>query len=106
MTYNDEFYMYSIASYDDDTPDVVSTLRRDFKYSINDKCIPLFLGLTTTDLTGIFFKRSASWAQGKPLVSVEERGENCLQYILGQNVFKVVRYKDSWMPNWQSHLKV
>lgn len=42
MTLNDEFVNVSLVCYDDNTPDVVSTLRRDLNYALNDNISFIF----------------------------------------------------------------
>ena len=36
FTFDDEFFYASFVCYDDETPDIVNSLRRDFNYDLND----------------------------------------------------------------------
>lgn len=97
MTYNDEFLYVSFVCYDDDTPDVVSTLRRDFKYSINDN-VSFIFGPYNDRLNGYFFNVTAIGAQREGTVSSGGNGENAFNIYWDNKWYsKVVRYKDKWI---------
>ncbi|MCM4151212.1 hydrolase [Arenibacter sp. N53] len=97
MTFNDEFLYVSFVCYDDDTPDVVSTLRRDFKYAINDN-VSFIFGPYNDRLNGYFFNVTAIGAQREGTVSSGGNGENAFNIYWDNKWYsKVVRYKDKWI---------
>jgi|TARA_R110002153_G_scaffold1177_3_gene5787 hypothetical protein len=97
MTYNDEFLYVSFVCYDDDTPDVVSTLRRDFSYAINDN-VSFIFGPYNDRLNGYFFNVTAIGAQREGTVSSGGNGENAFNIYWDNKWYsKVVRYEDKWI---------
>ncbi|MBC8770023.1 carbohydrate binding family 9 domain-containing protein [Arenibacter sp. BSSL-BM3] len=97
LTYNDEFLYVSFVCYDDDTPDVVSTLRRDFNYAINDN-VSFIFGPYNDRLNGYFFNVTAIGAQREGTVSSGGNGENAFNIYWDNKWYsKVVRYKDKWI---------
>lgn len=97
MTFNDEFLYVSFVCYDDDTPDIVSSLRRDFNYALNDNVAFIF-GPYNDHLNGYFFSVTAIGAQGEGTVSSGGNGENAFNRHWDNKWYsKVVRYKDKWI---------
>ena len=97
MTFSDEFIYVSFVCYDDDTPDVVSTLRRDFNYPLNDN-VSFIFGPYNDRLNGYFFNVSAAGAKRDGTVSSGGNGENAFNtYWDNKWHSKVVRYKDKWI---------
>ena len=83
MTFNDEFLYVSFVCFDDDTPDVVSTLRRDFNYALNDN-VSFIFGPYNDRLNGYFFNVTAVGAKRDGIVSSGGQWGKCFQHILGQ----------------------
>jgi hypothetical protein len=54
FTFDDEFFYASFVCYDDETPDIVNSLRRDFNYELNDN-VGFALGPYNDKLNGFFF---------------------------------------------------
>ena len=54
FTFDDEFFYASFVCYDDATPDIVNSLRRDFNYELNDN-VGFALGPYNDMLNGFFF---------------------------------------------------
>ena len=104
MTYNDEFLYVSFVCYDDDTPDVVSTLRRDFSYAINDN-VSFIFGPYNDRLNGYFFNVTAIGAQREGTVSSGGNGENAFNIYWDNKWYsKVVRYEDKPVPTFHVSL--
>ena len=97
MTFNDEFLYVAFICYDDSTPDVVSTLRRDFNYALNDN-VSFIFGPYNDRLNGYFFNVSAVGAKRDGTVSSGGNGENAFNTYWDNKWFtKVVRYEDRWV---------
>jgi uncharacterized protein DUF5916 len=97
MTFNDEFLYVSFVCFDDDTPDVVSTLRRDFNYALNDN-VSFIFGPYNDRLNGYFFNVTAVGAKRDGTVSSGGVGENAFNIHWDNKWYtKVVRYKDKWV---------
>ncbi|NND31195.1 MAG: carbohydrate binding family 9 domain-containing protein, partial [Saprospiraceae bacterium] len=97
MTYNDEFLYVSFVCFDDETPDVVNSLRRDFTYALNDNASFIF-GPYNDRLNGYFFNVTAIGAQRDGTVSSGGNGENAFNIYWDNKWYsKVVRYKDKWV---------
>ena len=75
LTFNDEFIYVSFVCFDDDTPDVVSTLRRDFNYPLNDN-VSFIIGPYNDLLNGYFFNVTPAGAKRDGTVSSGGIGEN------------------------------
>ncbi|HZJ36124.1 MAG TPA: DUF5916 domain-containing protein [Gillisia sp.] len=97
MTFNDEFLYVSFVCFDDDTPDVVSTLRRDFNYPLNDN-VSFIFGPYNDRLNGYFFNVTAAGAKRDGTLSSGGVGENAFNIYWDNKWFsKVVRYKEKWI---------
>ncbi len=97
MTFDDEFIYVSFVCSDDESPDVVSTLRRDFNYPLNDN-ISFIFGPYNDRLNGYFFNVTPAGAKRDGTLSSGGVGENAFN-IYWDNKWhsKVVRYKDKWI---------
>lgn len=97
VTFNDEFIYVSFVCFDDDSPDVVSTLRRDFDYPLNDNASFIF-GPYNDRLNGYFFNVTAAGAKRDGTLSSGGVGENAFNIYWDNKWYsKVVRYKDKWI---------
>ncbi|MEZ5044741.1 MAG: DUF5916 domain-containing protein [Saprospiraceae bacterium] len=97
MTFNDEFLYVSFVCFDDDSPDVVSTLRRDFNYALNDN-VSFIFGPYNDRLNGYFFNVTAIGAKRDGTVSSGGIGENAFNIYWDNKWYsKVVRYEDKWI---------
>lgn len=97
MTFNDEFVYVSFICFDDDSPDVVSTLRRDFNYPLNDN-VSFIFGPYNDRLNGYFFNVTAAGAKRDGTLSSGGVGENAFNIYWDNKWYsKVVRYKDKWV---------
>ncbi len=97
LTFNDEFLYVSFVSFDDDTPDVVSTLRRDFNYPLNDN-VSFIFGPYNDRLNGYFFNVTAVGAKRDGTVSSGGNGENAFNIYWDNKWYsEVKRYKDRWI---------
>ncbi len=97
LTFSDEFLYVSFVCFEDGTPDVVSTLRRDFNYALNDN-VSFIFGPYNDRLNGYFFNVSAVGAKRDGTVSSGGNGENAFNIYWDNKWYsKVVRYKDKWI---------
>ena len=97
LTFNDEFIYVSFVCFDDDTPDVVSTLRRDFNYPLNDN-VSFIIGPYNDLLNGYFFNVTPAGAKRDGTVSSGGRGENAFNTYWDNKWYsEVKRYKDRWI---------
>ena len=97
LTFNDEFLYVSFVCFDDDTPDVVSTLRRDFNYPLNDN-VSFIFGPYNDRLNGYFFNVTAVGAKRDGTVSSGGNGENAFNIYWDNKWYsEVKRYKDRWI---------
>ncbi len=97
MTFNDEFLYVSFVCYDDETPDVVNSLKRDFNYPLNDN-VSFIFGPYNDHLNGYFFNVTAIGAKRDGTVSSGGNGENAFNTYWDNKWYsKVVRYKDRWI---------
>ncbi len=97
VTFNDDFLYVSFVCFDDDTPDVVSTLRRDFNYALNDN-VSFIFGPYNDRLNGYFFNVTAAGAKRDGTLSSGGVGENAFNIYWDNKWYsKVVRYKDKWI---------
>lgn len=97
VTFDDEFIYVSFVCYEDETPDVVSTLRRDFNYSLNDN-VSFIFGPYNDRLNGYFFNVTAAGAKRDGTLSSGGVGENAFNIYWDNKWYsKVVRYKDRWI---------
>ncbi len=97
LTFNDEFIYVSFVCFDDDTPDVVSTLRRDFNYPLNDN-VSFIFGPYNDLLNGYFFNVTAVGAKRDGTVSSGGIGENAFNTYWDNKWYsEVKRYKDRWI---------
>ncbi len=97
LTFNDEFIYVSFVCFDDDTPDVVSTLRRDFNYPLNDN-VSFIFGPYNDRLNGYFFNVTAAGAKRDGTVSSGGIGENAFNIYWDNKWYsEVKRYKDRWI---------
>ena len=97
LTFTDEFIYVAFVCFDDDSPDNVSTLRRDFEYPLNDN-VSFIFGPYNDRLNGYFFNVTAAGAKRDGTVSSGGAGENAFNIYWDNKWYsKVVRYKDKWI---------
>src|SRR5688500_4385904 len=97
VTFDDEFFYVSFVCYDDDTPDLINSLRRDFEYPLNDN-VGVNLGTFNDGLNGFFFNVTPAGVQRDGTISGGGVGGEAFNPIWDNKWYsKVVRYPDRWI---------
>ncbi len=97
VTFDDQFFYVSFVGYDDDTPDLINSLRRDFIYPLNDN-FGVNIGPYNDGLNGFFFALTPAGVQREGIISGGGNGENAFNdYWDNKWHSKVVRHKDHWI---------
>jgi hypothetical protein len=97
FTFDDEFFYASFVCYDDDTPDIVNSLRRDFNYDLNDN-VGFALGPYNDKLNGFFFVITPAGVQMEGTVTGGGSSNNSFSTFWDNKWYsKVVRYQDKWI---------
>lgn len=97
VTFDDEFFYVSFVCYDDNTPDVINSLRRDFEYSFNDY-VGINFGPFNDGLNGFFFTLTPAGVQREGTVSGGGQGSDAFNPIWDNKWFShVERYEDRWI---------
>lgn len=97
FTFDDEFFYASFVCYDDETPDIVNSLRRDFNYDLNDN-VGFALGPYNDKLNGFFFVITPAGVQMEGTVTGGGTGNDSFSTFWDNKWYsKVVRYSDKWI---------
>lgn len=97
VTFNDEYFYVSFVCYDDESPDVINSLRRDFEYLLNDN-VGVNIGPYNDRLNGFFFSLTPAGVQRDGIVLGGGAGGDAFNpYWDNKWYSKVVRYKDKWI---------
>lgn len=97
VTFDDQFFYVSFVGYDDDTPDLINSLRRDFEYPLNDN-FGVNIGPYNDGLNGFFFSLTPAGVQREGIISGGGNGADAFNYYWDNKWHsKVVRYKDHWI---------
>lgn len=97
VTFNDEFFYVSFVCYDDDTPDLINSLRRDFEWALNDY-VGINFGPFNDGLNGFFFTLTPAGVQREGTISGGGQGGDAFNSIWDNKWFShVERYKDHWI---------
>lgn len=97
LTFDDEFLYVSFVCYDDDTPNVISSLRRDFNYDLNDN-VGFALGPYNDKQNGFFFVITPAGVQMEGTVTGGGTGGGSFNTFWDNKWYsKVVRYEDRWV---------
>jgi hypothetical protein len=91
VTFNDEFFYVSFVCYDDNTPDLINSLRRDFDFPLNDN-VGVNLGPFNDGLNGFFFSITPAGVQREGIISGGGAG--------GPDAFN-----SFWDNKWYSHVE-
>ena len=93
MTFNDEFLYIAMYCEDDETPDMINSLRRDFAYALNDY-VGIVIGPYNDRLNGFFFTVTPKGVQREGTVAA---GGSSFNTSWDNKWYsKVVRYPDHW----------
>lgn len=97
LTFDDDFLYISFLCYDDDTPDIISSLRRDFEYDLNDN-VGFAIGPYNDKQNGFFFVITPAGVQMEGTVTGGGTGDDSFNVFWDNKWFsKVVRYEDRWI---------
>ena len=97
FTFDDEFFYASFVCYDDETPDIVNSLRRDFNYDRNDN-VGFALGPYNDKLNGFFFVITPAGIQMEGTVTGGgSTGDSFSTFWDNKWYSKVVRHSDKWI---------
>lgn len=97
VTFDDQFFYVSFVCYDDNTPDLINSLRRDFEYPLNDN-VGVNLGTFNDGLNGFFFNVTPAGVQREGTISGGGAGGEAFNPVWDNKWYsKVVRYPDRWI---------
>ncbi|MEZ4849126.1 MAG: DUF5916 domain-containing protein [Bacteroidia bacterium] len=97
MTFSDEFLYIAAVCNDDETPDVINSLRRDFNYPLNDN-IGVVIGPYNDRLNGFFFTITPRGVQMEGTASNGGTSEGAWNTNWDNKWYsKVVRHPDKWI---------
>ena len=97
FTFDDEFFYASFVCYDDETPDIVNSLRRDFNYDLNDN-VGFVIGPYNDKQNGFFFVITPAGIQMEGTVTGGGSGDDSFSVFWDNKWYsKVVRYDDKWI---------
>ncbi len=97
MTFNNQFLYVSFVCYDDETPDVIYSLRRDFEFALND-FVGVNIGPFNDKLNGFFFSVTPEGVQREGIVIGGGAGGDAFNTFWDNKWYsEVVRYPDKWI---------
>ena len=97
VTFNDEFFYVSFVCYDDESPDLINSLRRDFEYPVNDN-VGINIGPFNDGLNGFFFSITPAGVQREGTISGGGQGTDAFNPIWDNKWYShVERYPDRWI---------
>ena len=97
FTFDDEFFYASFVCYDDETPDIVNSLRRDFDYDRNDN-VGFVIGPYNDKLNGFFFVITPAGIQMEGTVTGGGSNNDSFSTFWDNKWYsKVVRHADKWI---------
>lgn len=97
VTFNDEFFYVSFVCYDDESPDLINSLRRDFEYPVNDN-VGVNLGPFNDGLNGFFFSITPAGVQREGTISGGGQGGDAFNPIWDNKWYShAERYPDRWI---------
>ncbi|MEO0899833.1 MAG: DUF5916 domain-containing protein [Bacteroidota bacterium] len=97
FTFDDENFYASFVCYDDETPDIINSLRRDFNYDLNDN-VGLVIGPYNDKLNGFFFVVTPAGVQLEGTVTGGgTTGGSFSGFWDNKWYSKVIRHDDKWI---------
>ncbi len=97
LTFNEHFLYVSFVCYDDETTDLINSLRRDFDYERNDN-VGINIGPYNDRLNGFFFVLTPKGIQMEGTISSGGAFDDSWNIYWDNKWYsKVVRYKDKWI---------
>lgn len=97
LTFNEQYFYVSYICYDDKSPDLINSLRRDFEYEKNDNA-GFTVGPFNDRLNGFFFVITPAGVQMEGTMSGSGNSQNSYNIYWDNKWYsKVVRYDDKWI---------
>lgn len=98
VTFNDTFFYVSFVCHDDESPDLINSLRRDFEFPFNDN-VGMNIGPYNDGLNGFFFSITPAGVQREGIIlGGGSGGETAFNSVWDNKWYsKVVRYPDRWI---------
>lgn len=97
VTFNDQFFYVSFICYDDETPDLINSLRRDFEYPFNDN-VGVNFGPFNDGLNGFFFAVTPAGVQREGILYGGGAGGDAFNNYWDNKWYsKVERYENRWI---------
>ena len=97
LTFDEDFLYVSFVCYDDDSPDIISSLRRDFNYDRNDN-VGFALGPYNDRQNGFFFVITPAGVQMEGTVTGGGTSDNSFNTFWDNKWYsEVTRYPDKWI---------
>src|SRR5690606_17012556 len=96
VTFDDQFFYVSFVGYDDETPDMINSLRRDFDFPLNDN-FGVNIGPYNDGLNGFFFSLTPAGVQREGIISGGGAGGDAFNSFWDNTWYaKGVRFQDAW----------
>lgn len=97
VTFDDTFFYVSFVCFDNHTPDIVQSLRRDFDFETNDN-MGVFIGPYNDAINGFYFVVSPLGVQMEGTISGGGSNDDSYNNTWDNKWFsKVVKYEDRWV---------
>jgi hypothetical protein len=97
LTFDDHFLYVSFVCYDDGTPDIVQSLRRDFDFDLNDN-VGIFIGPYNDGINGFFFITTPRGIQDEGTINSAGAGGDSYNSTWDNKWYsKVVKLRDKWI---------
>ncbi|MDH4092706.1 MAG: carbohydrate binding family 9 domain-containing protein, partial [Cyclobacteriaceae bacterium] len=97
VTFDDQYFYVSFVCMDDNTPDLINSLRRDFDFPLNDN-VGVNIGPFNDGLNGFFFAVTPAGVQREGIISGGGAGGDAFNSFWDNKWYsKVARYDDRWI---------
>jgi len=97
VTFDDQYFYVSFVCMDENTPDLINSLRRDFDYPFNDN-VGVNIGPYNDGLNGFFFAVTPAGVQREGIISGGGSGGDAFNSYWDNKWYSIVeRYEDHWI---------
>jgi hypothetical protein len=97
VTFDDQHFYVSFVCMDDNSPDLINSLRRDFEFPLNDN-VGVNIGPYNDGLNGFFFAVTPAGVQREGIISGGGAGGDAFNSVWDNKWYsRVVRYDDHWI---------
>ncbi len=97
LTYDDHFLYVSFVCYDDNKPDIIQSLRRDFDFDLNDN-MGVFIGPYNDGINGFYFILTPRGIQEEGTINSAGSGGDSYNSTWDNKWYsKVVKLSDRWI---------